>query len=238
MKFSEKFYVGYSDITPKEELSDGALLKILENVAVMHASSVHDGLKDSSGRWFLTAYHVKLHHRPQHEERVVAQTWSRVMRGASSSREFALYGEDGTLAASALSNWARVDKDTGRLQRIPTSLYEAYGSEPESEHFPDPWIERVPEEPAEYEAELSFTANRNYVDANRHMNNVYYYKLASLLLSDGEYGRVREFYIWYRQAIPYGTHFRALLHRDGDVFTAALKSEDLSVTYALLRFHT
>ena len=236
MKFSEKFYVGYSDITPQEELSDGSLLKILENVAVMHASSVHDGLKDSSGRWFLTAYHVKLHHRPLHEERVTAETWSRVMRGASSSREFALYGEDGTLAATALSNWARVDQSTGRLQKIPASLYEAYGSEPESEAFPDPWIERVPEEPAEYEKELSFTANRNYVDANRHMNNVYYYKLASLLLSDEEYEQVREFYIWYRQAIPYGTHFRALLHRAGDVFTAALKSEDLSETYALLRF--
>lgn len=236
MKFSEKFYVGYSDITPKEELSDGALLKILENVAVMHASSVHDGLKDSSGRWFLTAYHVKLHHRPQHEEWVVAETWSRIMRGVSSSREFALYGKDGILAATALSNWARVDKSTGSLQRIPATLYEAYGSDPESEAFPDPWIERVPEEPAEYEKEHFFTVTRNYLDANHHMNNVYYYKLASLLLSDEEYEQVREFYIWYRRAIPYGAHFRALLHRDGNAFTVVFKSEDLTETYATLRF--
>ena len=237
MVFSEKFYVGYSDITPKEELSDGALLKILENVAVMHASSVRDGLKDSSGRWFLTAYHVKLHRRPLHEERVTAHTWSRVMRGASSSREFEVYGEDGALAATALSNWARVDKDTGRLQKIPAHLYGAYESEPDRTNFPAPWIERMPEEPSEYVKEQVFTVNRNYVDANHHMNNVYYYKLASLLLPDDCYDKVRELFIWYRKAIPGGATFRALLAVNGSVYTVVLKAKDLSETYATVRFH-
>ena len=143
MVFEASFYIGYSKVGADLAVTDRALLEILEDAAVMHATAVGDGLSVSRGRWFVTAWWVKILSRPRHEETVTVKTWNRAMRGASSSREFAVVGEEGELLAVALSNWARVDKDTHALSRITPDLAAAYASEGELTNMGDPWIPRI-----------------------------------------------------------------------------------------------
>ena len=87
MVYEAPFYIGYSKVGADLAITDRALLEILEDAAVMHATEVGDGMKVSPGRWFLTAWRVEILSRPRHEDRVRVETWCRAMRGASSSRD-------------------------------------------------------------------------------------------------------------------------------------------------------
>jgi medium-chain acyl-[acyl-carrier-protein] hydrolase len=214
MVYEVPFYIGYSKVGADLAITDRALLEILEDAAVMHATEVGDGMKVSPGRWFLTAWRVEILSRPRHEDRVRVETWCRAMRGASSSREFAVYGEDGTLLVRALSNWARVDKDTHALLRVNPELAAAYAPECERTNVGEPWIGRIATE-GEWLAERSYTVERTVIDANRHMNNVYYADVAALSLpEDAAYGAFR---IYYRRPALLGETLlcRRLAHEEG-----------------------
>ena len=173
MVFTAKFYIGYSDINKDYNLTNTSLLKLFENVASMHSHVAKDDINESEGRWFLTGYHVKITKRPQYGETVTIKTWSRDMKGVQASREFEVYNEKNELCLTGLSNWIRINAKTLRLERISPELYEAYGSEPERTNFNYSWIEKLKEsEKTDYEKE--FHIERNFIDANKHMNNVYY----------------------------------------------------------------
>lgn len=223
MVYAAPFYIGYSKVGADLALTDRALLEMLEDVAVMHATEVGDGMKVSPGRWFLTAWQVKILARPRHEDRVRVETWCRAMRGASSSREFAVYGEDGALLVRALSNWARVDKDTHALSRITPDLAVAYGPEGERTNMGEPWIPRISAE-GETQRERTFRVERNVIDANGHMNNVYYADVASLSLPEAAaYG---EFRIYYRRPALLGEELTCRLMTHGEGTLVLLLGED------------
>lgn len=204
MIITEKFYIGYSSTNQNLELSDSAILKMFEDVATMHGEMAGDSVKTTSIRWFLTAYDVRIHKRPKLDERVECRTWSHDMRGFVASREFEVYNEDGELVITATSNWARVDIKTGRLERVTPETGERYGTEKDRTNFESPWIGKL-KEPDEYQISKEYYVDRNFIDANNHMNNVCYLDLAKCILPDAVYEKkVTSFEIMYRKAIEYG----------------------------------
>ncbi len=235
MVFEENFYVGYSDVGRDFRISNTAVLKIFENVSCMHSTFAGDGMKTSESRWFLKAYHVKIHKRAEHEERVRACTWSRITKGVSASREFEIYTENGELAVTALSNWVRVNGATLKPERIIPEQFASYESEPERTNFPAPWIDKI-KETEEHSIVKEFYIDRNFIDANNHMNNVFYLDLANLALPEEVYekGECSEFEIMYRKAIRYGDRVKCLYNEGEDAYTITVKSEDLSECHAVI----
>ena len=237
MIFKENFYVGYSDINHSIKLSNVALLRYFENIACMHGSLVGDGFNQSPAVWFLTGYHVKIHSRPDFEERLLGHTWSSAMKGFTSAREFALYREDGTLAVSALSNWARIDRASGRPVRLTDELFEQYGSEKPSGRFENAWLGRLGE-CENYSSVRDFYIDRNFIDANLHMNNVHYLEIANLVLPEELYvDEPNEFSIRYRKAVTYGETVKCLYGESGEGCTVAMKSEDSDELRAIVLFY-
>lgn len=236
MVYSEKFYVGFSDVSPDLEISNTAILKLFENVCCLHGSAVGDGIEHSDGRWFLTAYHVKVLKRPRYEDWVTARTWSREMKGVSASREFEIRGEDGKLQVVALSNWARINISTGKLERMSPEAFARYESEPERHNFDEAWVSKA-HDINDYSLEREFFIDRNLIDPNRHMNNVYYLDLALRTIPEDVYlrGDTDEFTITYRKAIAYAETVKCLYHEDADCYTVAVKSQDLSDTRAIIK---
>lgn len=203
MGYSENFFVGYSNTDKNLKLSDGAVLRMFEDVATMHSEAVGDGMRDSLSRWFLTAYDVRIKKRPVLGERVECITWSRDMRGCSASREFEMRTADGELAVYAVSNWARIDTAKGRLERITPELGERYGTERDRKNFEKPWIPKL-KEPTELTETREFYVDRFFIDANNHMNNVCYLDIAKCVLNEDILTRpVNGFEIMYKKAIMY-----------------------------------
>nr|WP_318706908.1 acyl-ACP thioesterase domain-containing protein [uncultured Treponema sp.] len=236
MVFTAKFYIGYSDINKDYNLTNTSLLKIFENVASMHSHVAKDDINESEGRWFLTGYHVKITKRPQYGETVTIKTWSRDMKGVQASREFEVYNEKNELCLTGLSNWIRINAKTLRLERISPEVYEAYGSEPERTNFNYSWIEKLKEsEKTDYEKE--FHIERNFIDANKHMNNVYYLDLATNILPEEVYqaGELNEFIIMYKSAIKYDETVNCGFATEDDGYRITIKSQDKSDLKAVIK---
>ncbi len=226
MVLKEKFYIGYSDTNQNLELSDSAILKMFEDIATMHSEMAGDSMKTTDIRWFLTAYDVRINKRPSLDERVECCTWSHDMRGFIASREFEIYTEDGELAVTASSNWARIDIKTGRPERVTPEMGERYGTEKDRTNFDGPWIGKL-KEPDKYQVSKKYYIDRNFIDANNHMNNVCYIELAKCILPDDVYKKeVTSFEIVYRKAIEYGKTVTCnYTEIDGGCFIA-IKCED------------
>lgn len=204
MVFEDKFYIGYSDINKDFGLSNTSILKMFEDIASKHSHVANDDIDQTDSRWFLTGYHVKIQKRPAYGKDVLIKTWSREMKGVQASREFEIYDENGELCITGLSNWIRIDLKTQRLERVTQELFDAYGSEPEKTNFGYSWIEKLKEcESIDFDKE--FHIERNFIDANNHMNNVYYLDLATNILPEEDYvkGEAEEFVIMYKSAIKY-----------------------------------
>ncbi len=238
MVFKENFYVGYSDVGKDFCISNTAVLKIFENVACMHSSYANDSMKTSASRWFLKSYHVKIHSRPEQEEKVTACTWGRGTKGVFASREFEIYDEKGKLSVTGISNWVRVNAETLKPERVEAELFSAYGSEQDKTNFGNLWIEKL-KEPEEYISEKDFYIDRNFIDANNHVNNVFYLDLASLALPEEVYekGEAGEFEIMYRKAIRYGETVKCLFGETENAYYVTVKSADLSETYAIVMLY-
>ena len=238
MVYKEKFYIGYSDINKDFKASNTALLKLFENVSCMHSTAIGDGMKISASRWFLKSYHVKIHKRAEHEELVTASTWSRAIKGATAAREFEIHTESGELSVTALSNWARVNGETFRPERIDSEVFAAYGSEPERTNFESPWLDKL-KAPEEYSYEKEFYIDRNFIDANNHMNNVFYMDLAAIALPEEIYqkGECSEFEIMYRKSIGYGETVKCLFSETSDAYFITVKDCGLTDIYATIKLY-
>lgn len=238
MVFSEKFYVGCSDINKEYELSNTAIMEIFEDVACMHGSAVGCGMKDVPSRWFLTAYHIRVHKRPKSEERVTVKTWSREMKGFTAAREFEVYNEDGSLAVTANSNWSHINMEKGKVERVPQKLVDAYQSEGDRTNFGVAKIAKL-KECEEYSREKEIFVDRNYIDINHHMNNVCYLELANLILPEEVYAQpeCKEFEIMYRKAVPYGDTVKCLYAEAEDSYIVAIKSQDLKDLHAIIKLY-
>lgn len=226
MVLTEEFYIGYSDTNQDLELSDSAILKMFEDIATMHSEMAGDSMKTTAIRWFLTAYDVRINKRPTLDERVVCRTWSHDMRGFLASREFEIYNGDGELAVTGTSNWARIDTKTGRPQRVTPEMGERYGTEKDRTNFEGPWIAKL-REPDNYELCKEYYIDRNFIDANNHMNNVCYLDLVKCILPDEIYKKeVTSFEIMYRKAVEYGKMVTCHYTPLDDGCFIAIKCED------------
>ena len=236
MVVKENFYVGYSDINKEMQLSNTSILKIFENMACIHGALCGESVKTSDIRWFLTAYEVNVTRRPEIEERICVHTWSREMRGVSACREFEIYDENGELCITGISNWARTNAATQRLERITPDIAAKYESEPQHTNFKKPWLEKL-SEPTEYKSHREFTVDRNYIDVNNHMNNVFYLDLAELVLPDAVYEmeESKKFKIMYRRAIKYGETVGCFYSETESSYSVVLKDETDAVR-AIIEF--
>ena len=227
MVVKEIFYVGYSDITSDLKLSDTAMLKIFENMACIHGTRAGESIKSCDARWFLTAYDVNIIKRPEYEETITAHTWSRDMRGVSACREFEIYDSNGELCITGISNWARVNALTQKLERATPEVVAAYQSEKDRTNFPFLWIPKLTE-PGEYILEQDFNVTRNFIDVNRHMNNIFYLDAAKSVLPDEVYENhdFRGFKIMYRQAIKYGETVKCCYGESESAYTITVKGAE------------
>ncbi len=227
MVVKEIFYVGYSDVTSDLKLSDAAILKLFENMACMHGTRAGESIKTSPARWFLTAYDVNVLKRPEYEDTVTVHTWSRDMRGVSACREFEIYDSTGEKCVVGISNWARVNAATQKVERATPDVAAAYQSEKERTNFGALWLPKL-EEPAEYTAAQDFKVTRNFIDANHHMNNVYYLEVAKLMLPEDVYNTrdFSGFKIMHRRAIKYGETVRCLYGETESAYVVTVKGEE------------
>lgn len=200
MIVSEKYFIGYHFVDSDLKLKNSSILSIFEDLGGMHSIIANESIKTSNTTWLLTAYDVRILKRPEYGDRVTVRTWTHEPKNYFASREFEILGENGEKLITAISEWVHVNRSEAKLEKCSPELVVAYDPETIT-NFELPRIKRL-RDPDTFESETEFTVGRNLIDANKHMNNVYYLDLAEMALSD-EF-ESNNFIIFYKKEIKCG----------------------------------
>ena len=213
--------VAYSDIGPDGLLSQGGLLRILQEAAAIASDDVGYGLKDipqTGVHWIRSGWRLELIRRPAWRAALEAETWPRTMDGFLSDRDFLVWetsGGDRRLAARGTSRWFLVDARTGKITRVTDRVRAAYDLGEEALfQIPIPSNGKTPEG-----APVTFrtVVGRRDIDTNLHVNNIHYLDYAIEALPEEVYQDLPDTVdIVFRRQILLGTPIQCLYSRTGD----------------------
>lgn len=201
----ENFFVGYHFVDSRLRLKNTALLCMFEDVAGMHSIAAGESIKTAPTTWLLTAYKIDVIQRPEYGERITVRTWCREAKHFFSVREFEVINESGEKIITAFSEWVHIDRSEGRLKKCTPELEAAYEPESDYTNYLFKRLTKLNETNERVISESCQEVTKALIDANDHMNNVYYLELAEAALSD-RYSKelFDRFEINYRKAFKQG----------------------------------
>ena len=184
MIVEDKFYVGYRDVDTNLNIKNSAILNLFEDIAGIHAAQVGEGATKTGTTWLLIGYKVKVFKRPVHGQKVNVITWGTEIKGITAAREFEIRSIDtDELLIAGLSNWAHINVKDKKLERVSDELAAAYRMEKDKTNFNETRLKKLVE-PESYSYEKELYIDWNWIDANNHMNNIFYMDLVDIVLPD------------------------------------------------------
>lgn len=238
MIFEDKFYIGYRDIDTNLKIKNSAILNIFEDIAGMHASYAGEGLKESDTTWLLTGYKVNIIKRPEYGEKIDVLTWGTEIKNITASREFEIRSKTGELLIAGLSNWGHINLKTKKIEKVSPELINSYKLEPSKTNFNELKLKKI-KEPENYLYNKSYKVDWNWIDANNHMNNIYYLEVAEMTLPEEvrDSNNYSGFEIMYKKEVKYGDVIKCLYAENESSYIVAIKNEDLSDLHAIVKLN-
>ena len=239
MVFEKDFYVGYSDVDEHYELTNKSILRFLQDAACVQSVQVGDSQNTSSMMWFILSYRVDVRKRPEYDDTITIRTWARHFRKAFAVREFEILDASGNVAATAVSNWVRINGKTVTMQTISEEVVHKYEPEPERTNYEgDGWLKKLPAPETSVFTKPVFI-DRNFIDANHHMNNIFYMDMVNMTLPEEVFRapQADTFEIMFRRAIGYGETVNCHYTEESDAHVISIRSEDDKELRTVIRLH-
>lgn len=238
MVLKESFYIGYRDIDTNLKIKNSAILNIFEDIAGMHATKAGEGLKYSETTWILTGYKVKIFKRPEHGDKVDVYTWGTEIKNITASREFEIRSESGELLIIGLSNWVHINLKTKKFEKVSDELVKAYGLESNHTNFNELKLKKL-SCPEKMKYEKDYIIDWNWIDANNHMNNIFYMDLAENVLPDeiSKENNFCGFEIMYKKEIKYKDSVKCLYSEDDNSHIITIKSADSDDIFSVIKLY-
>ncbi len=241
MIFTEKVKIPLKDVEKGNTISDRGILEIFENVATHHSDSVHDGvneIKQKGKAWVLMDWKVQVLARPNYGEEFTINTWSRENniqdKKIATYRDFEMYDEKGNLCIIATSRWVVINIDTGKLANIDKEVQERY--KPEEKSVFGVWdIEKIlPSK--ESISTTEYTVQRNDVDFNGHVHNIYYMNLAYNALPQEVYEArpFNSFKITYKREIKLGDTVKCKYNLENGQHIVTIYNDEESKVHSVI----
>ena len=239
MVFEKDFYVGYSDVDEHYELTNKSILRFLQDAACVQSVQVGDSQNTRSMMWFILSYRVDVRKRPAYDDTITIRTWARHFKGAFAVREFEIADPSGKVVATAVSNWVRMNGQTVKMETIGSDVALRYEPEPDRTNYAgDGWLKKLPApETGAYTKPVYI--DRNFIDANHHMNNIFYMDMVNMVLPEEVFRapQADTFEIMFRRAIGYGETVQCHYAEEPDAHVVFIRSEDDSQLRTVIRLH-
>jgi len=173
-KHSNRFRVRSYETDPLGRLQVPILCKLLQEVAVAHASILGVAVETMAERgtaWVLSRLHLTLARWPRGNEEIVIETWPEAMNRLLVERRFAIFDASREQIGGVSSLWCALDLTRRRPIRLPE---EVWGRMNEYEVGDDPARAGELTAPDPADLELGFTVRRSDLDSAEHVNNTSY----------------------------------------------------------------
>lgn len=235
--YSNEEKVKYLDVDKNNKLSNKAIIKYMQDIAISHADSLGNGVnssKETHTAWLLLNWKIKVFDRAKCEDIIKINSWPRTMERFFSWRDFELYS-GGKKIAIATSKWLLVNTETGKIERISEELKQKYKLKEECVF--EGTIEEKLKEPENMELMYEETIGRTKIDTNNHLNNLYYLDCAIESLPEEIYQNsiINNIEIMYKKEIKYKDRIKCFYKYENKEHIVAIKNEDLSVLHAIIK---
>ena len=186
--YTKKFDITFSDIDENNQLSNKGILRIMQEIAGLHSSSLGYGLNDTPKTgfaWLLLNWKLRVFSRPKWEETLTVNTWSKSMNPLFAYRDIEIFDDKNNLVATGSSKWILFDINKQSLCKIPNEVKEVFPSVDKSV-FKEKFVEKL-KEPENSNFIYEYTIQRRDIDTNHHVNNLNYLDYAYQALPEALY---------------------------------------------------
>lgn len=240
MKYEYRVRIGLKDIGIEGLCKNKSILSYLEDAAGFHSDFVGCGipkLNEENITWVILDWKLKIISRPKYGEEIVIQTWSKKPKKYYAYRDFKVIDKEGKILAIATSKWVLIDFISGGLKTISSEMMDKY--EPEEDNV---FVDLEPEktkEPDGYEYSKEFSVSRNYIDVNRHMNNIHFLDFVYDTLPDDEFEKseFKNVRITYKNEIKYGSKVKSFYKKKDEKCIVVLKDDLENKIYAIVELY-
>lgn len=233
MVVSHEFLVGFRDVDVNSKMKNSAILNVFQEIAGFHSIEVGKKFESLDSTWILTGYKVNIIKRPVYGDMIDVSTWGTEIKSITAVREFEIRNKSGELLVTAISNWAHMSNN--RLAKVSEETIKAYGLEPEHTNYNELKLKKIME-PETYSIENEYVVDWNWIDVNRHMNNIYYMDLVDMILPEQYKLEPCDcFEVSYKKEIKYKEKIKCQYAELEDSRIVMVKSEDLSNLCAIIK---
>mgnify|MGYP001424657418 CR=1 FL=1 len=125
--FEQRFTASPDDIDIMGHVNNAVWVRWMEQLATAHWEALAPPEAQARYVWVVTRHEIDYRGNVSEGEDVLARTWiEEPPRGARFDRLIAFTGADGAPKVNARTTWAMIDKDTGRLARVPGDLADIF----------------------------------------------------------------------------------------------------------------
>lgn len=237
MIVEHKVFIGLRDVTANCKLKNTALLSYLEDVGGIHSNIAGFGLNDipTTGKsWILLNWEIEMYERPKYADTITVSTWSRKIDKLYAYRDFEIKNEEGKIIGIATSKWILYDINNSKIAKMSDEIRKAYTEENKQVFDKETLLKlKIPEK---FENCVEFIVNKNLIDINNHLHNIYYVDIANEVipnevLKNNELNNVK---IMYKKEIKYGETVKAFYTFQDGTHVVVIKSQDENEVHAIL----
>lgn len=122
--FERTITAGPGDIDELGHVNNAVWVRWIQDMATAHWAAVADPADVDAYIWVVTRHEIDYLGNVGPGGAVTARTWVDPAgpKGARFDRHVEFHGEDGKLKVRARSTWAIIDRQTGRVIRVPKSV--------------------------------------------------------------------------------------------------------------------
>lgn len=224
--FSQKFFIGYSDIDRNNKIKLSKVVDLLQNTATSHSKTVGYGTEEMMQRkqgWLVLAWKVKIIKYPTADMYVEVRTWSKKNKGLHAYRDFEIVDENGNALILAMSSWVLYDLETKRPSRDLTEMLEKYGAI-DRDALDDGFTKLgIGNEQSNIVEQAEIIVGKRDIDTNGHTNNAKYLDfMMEAFPDDLEIGEIE---LEYKKQAMYGE--KLAVEFDGEFCT--IKNENSEI---------
>ena len=222
-----------SESDENEKLTLTGLLDYFQDCSTFQSDDLGIGmgyLRTMKLAWVLNSWQIDIRRYPSEGERVTIGTIPYMIRGPLGYRNYFMDDEGGDRIAVAQTVWTLLNMEKEIPVSAPAEVVEAYKVEPklEMEYLPRKIV--LPGEGKELEP---LNVGKHHLDANHHVNNGQYVKIAMEMLEDDI--AVRRLRVEYKAQARLGDGIYPVLYRSDNLYVVSLNDREAN-PFAVVEF--
>ena len=185
MVYSYERRIAMSHVDEDWTLNPASALTMLQDCSMFHtveAGSGPDVLKEENLAWVINSWNVYFDQPCEFLDTIRLSTWAHDFDRVFAHRNFLIENSRGETCVRADTVWILMQMDKQMPTRMKKEQLEKYATTPRLDMPP---MDRRVKLPEEMEARPQFSVPRYALDANHHMNNVWYIRFALEYLPQG-----------------------------------------------------